>query len=100
MIAKFKEFVKVYHSELVWGGIIISVTIISFNLGRMSVGNSVAKLPITISSPANAQSITASGTTAPQAPKDPTVVASKASSSHLYHFTWCSGAKRISEKNK
>ncbi|MEK7616019.1 MAG: hypothetical protein AAB420_02315 [Patescibacteria group bacterium] len=102
MIAKIKEFVKVYHSELTLGIAIISITIISFNLGRMSVGNQVAKLPLTISSPnASGQAVgplnsESSGPTA----KDQTVVASKAASSHLYHFTWCSGAKRIAEKNK
>jgi len=28
------------------------------------------------------------------------VVVSKSASSKLYHFTWCSGAKRIKEENK
>ncbi len=33
-------------------------------------------------------------------PKDSRVVASKASKSHLYHHTWCSGAKSIKESNQ
>ena len=33
-------------------------------------------------------------------PVDPRVVASKASSSKLYHHPWCSGAQRIKETNK
>jgi len=31
---------------------------------------------------------------------DPRVVASKAAGSKLYHYSWCSGAKRIKETNK
>lgn len=33
-------------------------------------------------------------------PTDPRVVASKATSSKLYHHPWCSGALRIKETNK
>ena len=31
---------------------------------------------------------------------NPTVVASKNTKTKLYHFTWCSGAARITDKNK
>ncbi len=34
------------------------------------------------------------------APRDPRVVASKASDSKLYHHSWCSGAKRIKTSNQ
>ena len=100
MLAKIRELIKSYHSELVLAVAVIAITIISFNLGRMSVGNSVAKLPLTIFTP-NASSFSApTGATQDSAPRDERVVASKASSSKLYHFTWCSGAKRITDKNK
>lgn len=101
MLAKIKELIKAYHSELVLVVIIASMTVISFNLGRISVGNQTAKLPLTISAPSPAVeplNPELSGSTAQQ--RDPRVVASKAAGSKLYHFTWCSGAKRIAEKNK
>ena len=97
MLAKIRELIKSYHSELVLAVAVIAITIISFNLGRMSVGNSVAKLPLVISTPSFSAP---TGATQDSAPRDERVVASKASSSKLYHFTWCSGAKRITDKNK
>ena len=39
------------------------------------------------------------GTLAPAA-RDQIVVASKNSKGKLYHFSWCSGASQIAEKNK
>ena len=110
MLARIKELIKTYHSEIIFGIIVVSITAISFNLGRISAQNTTARLPLTISSPINQGGGTTfpaveplgskfSGSTA-QPPKNPTVVASKAAGSKLYHFTWCSGAKRIAEKNK
>lgn len=101
MIAKFISFVKAYHADIVLVIVMVSVTIISFNLGRMSLqekGNRAISvigptdMPGTILSQPN--------TGEENKPKNQTVVASKASTSKLYHFSWCSGAKRISEKNK
>ncbi len=105
MIAKIAEFGKKYRSELLLGVSFVAVVLISFNIGRMSVlegpksalqiippGAQVANVAGAVTS--------ASGSPKPQQPQDLRVVASKASSSHLYHFMWCSGAKRISEKNK
>jgi len=97
MLARIKELIKTYHSEIIFGIIVVSITAISFNLGRISAQNTTARLPLTISSPINQ----GGGTTFPAVePLNPTVVASKAAGSKLYHFTWCSGAKRIAEKNK
>src|SRR3989338_7137127 len=98
MIAKFKEFVKAYHHELVLGVVIISVTVISFNLGRLSVGNQTAKLPFTISTPCTQAVGPLDSGLSGQTAKNPQVVASKAAGSKLYHFTWCSGAKLIPDK--
>ena len=103
MIAKIVKFIKAYRSELVTGIGIIAISVISFNLGQLRAGERVAKIPITITAPSGAVGPLGSelsGPTAKPQPRDPTVVASKAASSHLYHFTWCSGAKRIAEKNK
>lgn len=96
MIAKITDFVKSHHSDITLVIAICCITIISFNLGRMSAGEgSSAIFHATYASPAVSSSATPITT-----PKDPRVVASKASSSHLYHFTYCSGAARISDKNK
>src|SRR3989344_4426730 len=93
MLAKIIEFVKAHHTDITLTTIIICVTIISFNLGRMSVEQgSTASLV----DPQRSSTLIIPI----QTPKDSRVVASKASSSKLYHFTYCSGAARISEKNK
>lgn len=100
MLAKISDFVKAYHSEIVLSIAIVCITIISFNLGRISVQGQ-AKLPLTITSASPGDSLSPATKSETQAiPRDPTVVASKAAGSKLYHFTWCSGAKRIAEKNK
>ena len=108
MVAKLKEFVKRYHSELILGIAVIAVTIISFNVGRLSVHSQTATVPLRLIPPGHSSGETADSnssgftaqSTAKPVPRDPTVVASKAAGSKLYHFTWCSGAKRIAEKNK
>ncbi len=38
MLAKITDFVKAYHADIVLGVAIMCITIISFNLGRVSVG--------------------------------------------------------------
>ena len=91
MIDKIRDFVNPHRSEIVLAIFIICITIISFNLGRMSVEKGSA-----VSLPLRSSTLILPSAT----PKDPRVVASKASSSKLYHFTYCSGAARISEKNK
>ena len=102
MIAKTKDFVKVYHSEIVLCIVIISITIISFNLGRSSAeqgsGHKVAILP---PSDQTAQILNAAATSkTPAHPQNSHVVASKKSTSKLYHFPWCPGSKQIAETNK
>ncbi|MEK7583343.1 MAG: hypothetical protein AAB483_03000 [Patescibacteria group bacterium] len=93
MIDKIRDFVNPHRSDIILFIVIVCITIISFNLGRMSVkqGNTASLI-----TPRQSTTLILPIPT----PKDPRVVASKASSSKLYHFTYCSGAARISEKNK
>lgn len=103
MVAKFIAFVKQYQSDIILGIAIVCITIISYNLGRMSAGGGAGDALVPVSgNTAVALDKTLNNLSPTSAPhnQDPRVVVSKASSSKLYHFTWCSGAKRISEKNK
>jgi len=104
MLSKIADFGKKYRSELLLCLASFALVIISFNAGRMSVlqQHNTATLEII---PPNVQTAQAEQQASiinamQKTPQDLRVVASKASSSRLYHFSWCSGAKRISEKNK
>lgn len=91
------------------GGCIVLVAIISFNIGKI---NALRQIPLKISdganiykavssntSPTTVQKKTIGATSKPQ-PTDLRVVVSKNSSSKKYHFSWCSGAKRIKSENQ
>lgn len=85
----------------------VAIAFISYQLGLKAQQNGALE-PITVED--GAQIFTAqlasqvgiegNKTSAPQAPRDARVVASKSSSSKKYHYTWCSGASRIKEENK
>jgi hypothetical protein len=98
MLSKLIRFVKANQSEIVLGVVIVIITVISFNLGKISSLNGT-KTPITITGGENAGQGDVRGISTPAA-KDQTVVASKNSKGKLYHFTWCPGASMIAEKNK
>lgn len=102
MLSKILDFVKARDSELILAIAIVCITIISFNLGRASMREQGIDQDSTRSPTSNLQknSTAANSAVISLTPKDPTVVASKASSSKLYHFTYCSGAARITAKNK
>ncbi len=106
MVAKIKEFVKAYHTEIALAVFIVCVTVISFNLGRASalqaprVGEGSATVPLTGQKAQIFNAALVSAIPAPEHPANSYVVASKKSTSHLYHFPWCGGAKQISETNK
>lgn len=101
MLTKFIQLVKTYQSDIVLALAVVLISVTAFNLGKLSVADD-KKFPITISEPGSSEQILGSS------PKSETrnlnantsVVASKASKSKVYHFPWCSGASRISEKNK
>lgn len=109
MLTKIIKFVKTYQSDIVLALAIVLISVTAFNLGKLSVAND-KKFPITITESNTANSLgainggdnTGSKKLAPRTynPSPSFVVASKASKSRVYHFPWCSGASRISEKNK
>ncbi len=82
---------------------IVLISVIGFNLGRI---NALNKTPANTTDKASVYQATTKTPISnipkqtPVQPKDLRVVASKASSSKKYHFTWCPGAKQIKEANK
>src|SRR3989344_2956874 len=92
MLAKLIQKIKGHQSDVALAVFIVFISIISFNLGKISALNQ-QKPPIKITQPALISNSTNSA-------NEQSVVASKASDSKLYHFLWCSGAERIAEKNK
>ncbi|MDP3697062.1 MAG: hypothetical protein Q8R55_03445 [Candidatus Taylorbacteria bacterium] len=93
MLPKFLEFIKARQSEVVLGLAVVLIAVIAFESGRISViGRHDEPLEI--------KHVTANITDTESANQklDLRVVASK--NSTLYHFLWCSGAKRIKEENK
>ena len=103
-LEKFKSGVKKYQKDIFLSFCIVLISTISFNIGRI---NALHKTPIKITGgEANIYQAT-TGTSVsnnkkpiPIKPQDPRVVASKASTTKKYHFTWCAGAKQIKETNK
>ena len=78
---------------------VVLITSISYNLGKI---NALQKTPISITG-GKADVYSTSGQKETKIDKKPVIldkriVASK--NSDKYHFTWCSGAKRIKEENK
>jgi hypothetical protein len=103
ILAKIGNVVKKYQKDIFLGFCIVLISTISFNLGRI---NALNKTPLKITGEANVyqatvgNSVLSSKKTVPVQPKDLRVVASKASTTKKYHFTWCPGAKQIKETNK
>ena len=111
ILAKIVSGVKNHQKDIFLSLCIVLISVIGFNLGRI---NALNKTPTNIKEPANKANIfdvanSKSEILNPkqtQNPKfqslksDPRVVASKASSTKKYHFTWCPGAKQIKETNK
>lgn len=106
MLSKLLELVKKYQIDIVLAVAIILIAITSYNIGKIIAYRSV-KIPITITDPqdivrreAGQGNNQAANIQSAINPRDLTVVASKKSSSKLYHFTWCPGAKQIAAANK
>src|SRR3989344_4145223 len=103
ILSKILNQVKFYQKDIFLGFCIVLISVISFNLGRI---NALNKTPIKITGEANVYQATAGNSVLnkpkaiPAQPRDLRVVASKASTTKKYHFTWCPGAKQIKEANK
>ena len=102
ILSKILNQVKFYQKEVFLGLCIILISVISFNLGRI---NALHKTPISIKGSVNKANIfdavspKQTQNSKPQVQKiDTRVVGSK--NSDKYHYSWCSGGKRIKPENQ
>lgn len=103
MLAKIIDLVKKFQYHIFLSVCIILIVIISYNLGQI---NSLKKTPISVKESAglkadllDAVNSKQTQDTKPKPQKlDTRVVASK--NSDKYHYSWCSGAKRIKPENQ
>ena len=103
ILAKIGDWVKVHQKDVFLVFCMISISVISYNMGKIGA---LKKTPVTIiegqEQKADVYSATGVKNTAAKSSAAPIldkrVVVSK--NSDKYHFTWCSGAKRIKEENK
>lgn len=107
MLSRLANLIKSNQHRIFLASCIILVAIISYNLGQI---NSLKKTPVSIKESANTKaeifdainSLPAGGL--PKGDKsqpqklDTRVVVSK--NSDKYHYSWCSGAKRIRPENQ
>jgi hypothetical protein len=103
MLSKLIQLVKANQSEIILALSIVAITVISFNLGKISALN-IQKAGIKIVDGNKAETISraylSNSFSKTASISDQTVVASKNSKTKIYHFTWCPGASKIAEKNK
>ncbi|MBI2068621.1 MAG: hypothetical protein HYT67_00735 [Candidatus Yanofskybacteria bacterium] len=104
IVSKIGDWVKVHQKDIFLLFCIVLISFISYNLGRIGA---LKKTPITITDGQDQKAdvynaISDKNPTTPQNTQaqaiDRRVVVSK--NSDKYHFTWCSGAKRIKKENK
>ncbi|MGD0977188.1 MAG: hypothetical protein ABR875_02760 [Minisyncoccia bacterium] len=100
---KIIKFLKDYQSDIIIVIAVALMTYIGYNVGKITAFNSM-KTPITVTNSNSAADIVRPdggiATTTPNTVKtDVSVVASKKSTSKLYHFKWCPGAAQISPAN-
>jgi len=103
MLSKLIQFVKTRQSEIVLTIAIVAITVISFNLGKISALNKQkAQIKITNGIKTEVKGGTPATKAAAKAVplENQVVVASKNSGAKIYHFTWCPGASKIAEENK
>ena len=97
------KFLKQYQAELILALAVILISVTAFNMGKMSVLKQ-QKATLTITGPgtaADSRKTVDSGNNENQAPLNAgPVIASKNSTSKVYHFPWCASGSKISEKNK
>lgn len=105
---KILKLLKQYQADIILAIAIILISITAFNLGKISVLKQ-ERTPITITEPVNSrQAIGNNGNVIQNSKLEPStynltpssVVASKNSTSKVYHFPWCPSASKIADKNK
>lgn len=101
ILTKFINAVKRFQYELFLGSCVVLIAIISYNLGQVS---SLKKTPIKVEQvtanvykAVNPESVNSNSKSQLQK-LDTRVVVSK--NSDKYHYSWCSGAKRIKPGNQ
>ncbi|MBI2064278.1 MAG: hypothetical protein HYT66_01040 [Candidatus Yanofskybacteria bacterium] len=101
ILAKIGDWVKARQKDIFLSFCMLLIAVIGYNLGKI---NSLKQTPITITG-GEADVYSAVSDKNQRTPKntqaqviDRRVVVSK--NSDKYHFTWCSGVKRIKEENK
>lgn len=107
---KLIKLIKLYQADIILAIAVVLISITAFNLGKISAFKQ-QKTPITITEPQIANKPETGGYSKPGVPKSSLatriqkletnpVVASKKSTGKVYHFSWCPGASKISDKNK
>ena len=104
MLSKFLNLIKSHQHHLFLAACIGLISVISYNLGQV---NSLKKTPISVKESANLKADIFDATTnkvkpltsnPPPLKLDTRVVVSK--NSDKYHYSFCSGAKRIKPENQ
>ncbi|OGN05560.1 MAG: hypothetical protein A2831_03375 [Candidatus Yanofskybacteria bacterium RIFCSPHIGHO2_01_FULL_44_17] len=93
------KFLKTYQADVVLALAIILISVTAFNLGKISAIKQ-QKTPITITQPQTASTDNLSEGHSETQTQNSQVIASKNSTSKVYHFLWCASGSKISEKNK
>jgi len=104
ILSKLGHIVKSRQYEVFLGSCVILISVISYNLGQI---NSLKKTPISVKESTNLKADIFNATTnkvrpptsnLPPPKLDTRVVVSK--NSDKYHYSWCSGGKRIKPENQ
>ncbi len=100
MISKIRKFVEAYNNVLFLVLAIILVGLVSFGLGRLSVGTSLSGDLIIDSVPIETKKIISAIQDEPAVVQQGSgeIIGNK--NSKIYHRSDCSGAKMMSESNK
>ncbi len=106
-IVNFRLCLRTLPDDLFLGLIIILVAFGSFGLGRLSKIEG-AKTPIQIENAPEVTAETFTGSVQADTVATPTTLTSTSKTSDIvgskngtkYHYTWCSGAQRITETNR
>lgn len=91
-MSKLITFIKTHQADIILIITVILISATAFNLGKASALKK-QKTPITIAQPDESK-------TDSKALRSTQAIASKNSTAKVYHLPWCSGASKISEKNK
>ncbi len=106
-LADFRHKLRQLSDDLFLGLIIILVAFGSFGLGRLSKIEG-SKMPIQIESATEVTTETFTGSVQADTVATPQLLTSTSQTGELvgskngtkYHYTWCSGAQRITEANR